>query len=127
MYSKGDEMQLERLNKIIDKILVKNGTCGKYITNFQIDTIIKHLRFLSPDETVIAAVKFPISDKLTAYFITSVEHQLYDSLYDSVALFIVDDIVVDSYFALGNKDIFKPLYDAKEAYIDSLLKDFMSN
>ena len=118
-------MQIERLNKIIDRILVKNGACGRYITNFQLDTIRKHLRFLSPNEAVIYGVKFPISDELMAYFITSAEHKTNDFLYNSVALFIVDDMVVDSYFALNNKDIFKPLYDAKEVYIDSLLKDFM--
>lgn len=118
-------MQLERLNKIIDRILVMNGIGGRYLINFHLDTIIKHLRFLRPNEGVISGVKFPISDELIAYFITSAEHKTNDFLYNSVALFIVDDIVVDSYFALNNKDIFKPLYDAKEVYIDSLLKDFM--
>lgn len=118
-------MQIERLNKIIDRILVKNGTCGRYITNFHLDTIRKHLRFLRRNEGVISGVKFPITDELMAYFITTAEYKTKDFVYNSVALFIVDDIVIDSYFALNNEDIFKPLYEAKEVYIDNLLKDFM--
>lgn len=123
-------MKLEKLQQIIDKIIEKNGR-GKvsYISNFNLDEIRKHLHFLKEDEKVVGKCKYPISSRLTAYFLTTAIY--YAGIprleQNSIALFICEDIVVDSIFIEKNADIFKPLYECKEAYLDDLLRDFMNS
>lgn len=126
-------MKLERLQQIIDKIIEKNGR-GKvsYISNFDLDEINKHLQFLNKDEKIVAKCKYPISDKLTAYFITTAIYHTGVPFplkleQNSIALFITEDIVVDSILIKDNATIFKPLYDCKDAYLDDLLRDFMNS
>jgi hypothetical protein len=124
-------MELERLQQVIDKIIEKNGKVS-YISSFDLDTIRKHLQFLNKDEKVVAICKYPISNKLTAYFLTTAIYHTGVPFplkleQNSIALFIMEDIVVDSILIKDNATIFKPLYDCKEAYLDDLLRDFMNS
>lgn len=126
-------MKLEKLQQIIDKIIEKNGRGNiSYISNFNLDEINKHLQFLHEDEKVVAKCKYPISSRLTVYFITTAIYHTGVPFplkleQNSIALFIMEDIVVDSILIKDNATIFKPLYDCKEAYLNDLLRDFMNS
>lgn len=124
-------MKLEKLQQIIDKIIEKNGKVF-YVSNFDLDTIRKHLQFLNKDEKVVAKCKYPISNRLTVYFLTTAIYHTGVPFplkleQNSIALFIMEDIVVDSILIKDNATIFKPLYDCKEAYLEDLLRDFMNS
>lgn len=126
-------MKIEKLQQIIDKIIERNGR-GKlfYVSNFNLDEIRKHLHFLKEDEKVVGKCKYPISSRLTAYFLTTAIYHTGVPFplkleQNSIALFIMEDIVVDSILIKDNANIFKPLYDCKEAYLDDLLRDFMNS
>ena len=124
-------MELERLQQVIDKIIEKNGKVA-YIRNFDLDTIRKHLQFLNKDEKVVGKCKYPISNRLTVYFLTTAIYHTGVPFplkleQNSIALFIMEDIVVDSILIKDNATIFKPLYDCKEAYLEDLLRDFMNS
>ena len=114
-------MNKEKLIKIINKIVLKNGLLGKYIQNFNLSEI-NSIKFSS--YSIIFKVKFPISDRMTAYFLTleynvnEVQERVY---------FIVDDVIVDYYinFDAEKEKLFDKLYKARDEYIDFLLKDFL--
>ena len=118
-------MNEEKMNKIIDKIIEKNGKNGKFIKNFHLSQLrligLDILTKLNSIE-ILNRCLFEINDELIAYFITYTYSFSEDIV--NVAYFIKDHIIVE-HFMNFEPNTFTRLYKERETYLDSLLADFM--